>query len=83
LMNLLEEVKKRSSKWIKTQGAVYAKFYWRCGYGAFSANATETDEVVRYIEPQHQHHQTMNFQNEYGASLKKYRVVFDERYVWN
>lgn len=28
LMDLLEEVKKRSSKWIKEKGKAYERFYW-------------------------------------------------------
>ena len=34
-MKLLEELKKRSSKWIKTKGASYSFFYWQDGYGLF------------------------------------------------
>lgn len=71
LMDLLEEVKKRSSKWIKTQGKQYEDFYWQTGYGAFSVNPTEIEVVVRYIEGQHGHHQKINFQDEYRAFLKK------------
>jgi len=35
LMVLLEELKKGSSKWIKTKGNHYTNFYWQAGYGAF------------------------------------------------
>jgi len=83
LMDLLEEVKKRSSKWIKTQGEVYHNFYWQGGYGAFSVNPTEMAVVIKYISNQHEHHQKNSFQNEYRAFLKKYKVDFDERYVWD
>lgn len=83
LMDLLEELKKRSSKWIKTQGAAYVDFYWQNGYGAFSVNPAEVEVVVRYIEHQHEHHQKVSFQDEYRAFLKKYKVEYDERYVWD
>ena len=83
LMNLLEEVKKRSSKWIKTEGEPYQHFYWQEGYGAFSVNPTEMQIVVRYIEGQHEHYQKVSFQDEYRAFLKKYKVEYDERYVWD
>ncbi|RLD43647.1 MAG: transposase, partial [Bacteroidetes bacterium] len=36
LMKLIEELKTHSSKWIKTKGTQYKKFYWQNGYGAFS-----------------------------------------------
>jgi putative transposase len=83
LMDLLEEIKKRSSKWIKTKGEAYANFYWQGGYGAFSVNAAELDVVIRYIERQHEHHEKKSFQDEFRAFLKKYNVEYDERYVWD
>jgi len=82
-MDLMEEIKKRSSKWIKTQGKEYADFYWQNGYGAFSINPTEIEVVVKYIEQQHEHHKTVSFQDEYRAFLKKYAIEYDERYVWD
>jgi len=42
-MKLLEEIKKQSSKWIKTKGQAYSNFYWQDGYGIFSINPTEID----------------------------------------
>ena len=83
LMKLLEEVKKSSSKWIKTKGEAYKNFYWQDGYGAFSVNPAEIAVVVRYIENQAAHHQKRNFQNEFRAFLRKYQVEFDEKYVWD
>ncbi|MBL0356400.1 MAG: IS200/IS605 family transposase [Chitinophagaceae bacterium] len=83
LMDLLEEIKKRSSKWIKTKGEAYKNFYWQNGYGAFAVNPSELAVVIRYIENQHEHHQEKNFQDEYRGFLKKYNVEYDERYVWD
>jgi REP element-mobilizing transposase RayT len=82
-MNLLEELKKQSSKWIKTKGQSYSDFYWQRGYGIFSVNPTETDLVVNYIMNQAEHHQKVTFQDEYRAFLKKYNVEYDEQYVWD
>ncbi len=80
---LLEEIKKRSSKWIKTQGSEFASFYWQDGYGVFSINPTETKVVVQYIENQELHHQKVSFQDEFRAFLKKYNVEYNEQYVWD
>lgn len=81
-MKLLEELKSHSSKWIKTKGAGFHQFYWQDGYGAFSVNPTEVDVVVRYINNQKEHHAKHSFQDEYRAFLKKYKVAYDEKYVW-
>ena len=78
-MKLLEEVKKRSSRWIKTKGAAYENFYWQDEYGAFSVNPAEIKVVVRYIENQAVHHQQRDFQNEFRAFLHKYQLEFDEK----
>ena len=82
-MQLLEEIKKQSSKWIKTKGDAYANFYWQDGYGIFSVNPSETDVVVNYIENQPEHHKKVTFQDEFRAFLRKYKVEYDERYVWD
>ncbi len=82
-MKLLEEIKKQSSKWIKTKGKTYSDFYWQDGYGIFSINPTEIDVVTNYIVNQDEHHRQKTFQDEVRAFLLKYKIDFDERYVWD
>lgn len=81
-MDLLEELKKQSSKWIKNQGSAYSNFYWQDGYGIFSVNPTQVNAVEEYIENQEEHHKSVSFQDELRAFLKKYKVEYDERYIW-
>ena len=83
LIKLMEEVKSHSSKWIKTKGLEFQNFYWQDGYGAFSVNPSQVDAVIDYIERQHEHHQRKTFQDEFTAFLKKYKVDYDDRYVWD
>ena len=83
LMKLLEEVKSHSSKWIKTKGESFKNFYWQDGYGAFSVNPAQVDIVIKYITNQKKYHSKKNFQDEYRMFLKKYKVEYDERYVWD
>ncbi len=83
LMKLIEELKSDSSKWIKNKGVEYENFYWQNGYGAFSVNPYEIATVITYITNQHEHHRKKTFQEEYRAFLKKYKVEYDERYVWD
>jgi putative transposase len=80
---LLEKLKKESSKWIKTVGKKYINFYWQSGYGIFSVNPTEIDIVTNYIINQKEHHKTKTFQEEFLAFLNKYKIEYDERYVWD
>ncbi len=83
LMKLIEELKTHSSKWIKTKGRSYQKFYWQNGYGAFSVNPQKTDIVKNYILTQEEHHKKKTFQEEYRLFLEEYGIDYDERYVWD
>ena len=82
-MKLLEEVKKQSSKWIKTKGSAYSDFYWQNGYGIFSVNPKEIDVVINYIKSQHEHHRKKSFKDEFIAFLNNYHIEYDERYIWD
>ena len=84
-MKLVEEVKKSSSKWIKTQGEQYENFYWQNGYGIFSVNPKKIDIVERYIRNQKAHHERKSntFKKEYVSYLNAYQIEYDERYVWD
>jgi REP element-mobilizing transposase RayT len=83
LSKIVEQVKKGSSKWIKTQGTRYANFHWQAGYGAFSVSRSNVPRVKSYIFNQEEHHRTRGFQDELPAFLRRHRVEFDERYVWD
>jgi putative transposase len=83
IANLLQDVKKGSSKWIKTKGREFSGFAWQKGYGAFSIGASNIETLTHYIRNQKQHHQNTSFKNEYRILLKKYDIEFDERYVWD
>jgi len=80
---LVEELKKSSSKWLKSLGHEFSDFFWQDGYGIFSINPTQTGAVREYIKNQETHHQAVSFQDEFRAFLKKYGVEYDERYVWD
>jgi len=83
LRKVIEEVKKGSSKWMKTQGPAFASFHWQNGYGAFSVSQSQVAHVRRYIEQQEHHHRTMSFEDEFRLLLKRFRIEYDERYVWD
>ncbi len=80
---LVEEVKKGSSKWIKTKGVDYQNFYWQNGYAALGIGQTNIESLKRYIANQKEHHRKKTFQQEYIDFLKKYNIEYDERYVWD
>ncbi|UTN04912.1 IS200/IS605 family transposase [Flavobacterium bizetiae] len=82
-MKLVEEIKKQSSKWIKTIDENYIKFYWQDGYGIFSVNPSQLEIVTQYIKNQEEHHKKQTFKEELLAFLTKYHVTYDERFLWD
>ena len=83
ISKLIEELKKGSSKWMKTQGSDLGSFSWQRGYGCFSLSPKDLDKLITYIANQKQHHETKDFKEEFREFLEKYGVEYDERYVWD
>lgn len=80
---LVEKLKTRSSKWLKTKGTAYASFHWQNGYGVFSIGRSQQEALKRYIAGQAEHHKKVSFQDEFRLLLRKYGVEYDEHYVWD
>jgi putative transposase len=83
LMKVVEEVKRSSSKWVKTLSPKLSNFYWQDGYGAFTVGYSQIQIIENYITNQLEHHTRKTFQDEYRALLVENNVPFDERYVWD
>ena len=83
MSKFIEEIKVESSKWAKTGPMRQRKFAWQSGYGAFSVSPPYLDKLIAYIDNQEVHHQKVTFQEEYRRFLKKYRIPYDEQYVWD
>ena len=83
LAHIVEEVKRSSSKWIKTKGDRYRSFAWQAGYGAFSIGQSGLDALRSYIATQREHHKKKDFKAEFRALLRKYNIEYDETYVWD
>jgi REP element-mobilizing transposase RayT len=81
LSKIVEEIKKESSKWAKTH--IHPEFYWQSGYGAFSVSPSLVEKVRDYIANQAVHHHQMTFQEELRTLLRKHKIEWDERYVWD
>jgi putative transposase len=83
LSHLMEEVKKSSSKWIKTKGPVLRTFGWQDGYGAFTIGQSQVEALQQYIARQKERHKKQSLEEELVMLLKRYRVPYDERYIWS
>lgn len=84
LARVVEEVKKQSSKWIKTIEGGPAQFRWQIGYGAFSVSSSKVDVVKRYIENQREHHGYQTYQEEIEQYVKEYDIIeYNSNYFWD
>jgi putative transposase len=83
LPTLVGDIKRSSSKWLKTKGGMLNKFQWQDGYSAFSVGHTQVNDVSKYIAGQKEHHKTKLFEAEMRGFYRKYDIVYDERYVWD
>jgi len=83
LSDLVREVKKSSTKFIREQRLVRGRFQWQEGFGAFSYSRSSLDSVIRYIRNQEIHHRKATFETEYLTMLRKFDVAFEEKYVFD
>jgi putative transposase len=82
LADVLRDVKAGSSKWIHDTFPESSGFRWQTGYGAFVVSHSLLDVVREYIRNQEEHHRSRTFQEEYILFLRRHRIDYDERYVW-
>lgn len=83
LMKLVQEIKAHSSKWMKTKGDKYEDFFWQDGYGAFSVSPNNIFTVSNYIKNQREHHKEMDFKTEVLNYYEKYKMEYNEKYLWD
>lgn len=82
LSQVVEAVKRNSSRWLKSVDPHYRTFAWQNGYGAFSVSQSLVDKKLEYIGRQAEHHKKMSFAEEYRKFLQLYHVQYDEAYVF-
>ena len=80
--HLVEEIKRNSSRWIKTLGQEYECFAWQGGYAVFSVSESLINKTIEYVINQKEHHKKLSFNEEYIQFLKLYNIDYDERYVF-
>ena len=83
IKDFVRELKRESSKWVKTKAEECQRFYWQNGYGAFSVSPSHVKDLRRYIEGQQEHHREESFQDEFRRILRKYGLGWDEEQVWD
>ena len=79
---LMKTVKAKSSKYINDHKLTAERFEWQEGYGVFSYSQSQVDTVYQYIQNQEVHHKKKTFREEYLGFLKKFKVEYDDQYIF-
>lgn len=83
LSDFVRDVKSDSSLFINEKKFLRYKFHWQKGYGAFSYSQSQKDSVIKYINNQEQHHKKKSFRDEYLDFLNRFKIEFNEKYLFD
>jgi|SRR6267378_3285085 len=78
----VKELKRVSNLWLKEQFHL-SGFEWQAGYADFSVSESSLEQVKRYIMSQEEDHKKRSFQDEVRELLRRHRMEWDERYIWD
>ena len=81
--DVVQTVKTGSSRWLKSQADHLRDFHWQSGYGVFSVSESQSSSVKNYVEEQRKRHRKLGFQDELRSLLKKHKIDYDEKYLWD
>jgi len=83
LSDFVRAIKSNSSGWIHKRPEFHPAFAWQTGYAAFTVSESQAPTVSAYIQGQEEHHRRQPFQPELLELLRKNRIEFDERFLWD
>ena len=78
----IQLVKTNSSRWMHNTRGI-SEFGWQVGYAAFTVSASGHARVQAYVENQAKHHREFSFQDELVALLKKHKIEYDPRFIFD
>ncbi|HEY0031476.1 MAG TPA: IS200/IS605 family transposase [Bacteroidia bacterium] len=82
LSDLVRDVKAGSSKFINDNNWLNNRFEWQNGFGAFSYNHSQVENVRAYINNQEAHHQKIKFKEEFIDHLQQFGVNYHPDYLF-
>ncbi len=81
LASLVKDIKLATISLIKEEGIFPCFDGWQDGYGGFSVSEKEKSGLIQYIENQEEHHQEIDFLDEYKGILIENGIEFDPKYL--
>lgn len=83
LSDLIREIKKSSTHFIREKQFCRFLFSWQAGFGAFTCSKSQISTVASYIENQEAHHSIKSFRAEYISFLTKYEIDYKEEFLFD
>jgi putative transposase len=83
ISDFVKEIKVASNQFINDKKWLIGKFSWQEGYGVFSYSHSQVDAVVKYVLNQEEHHRAKSFKIEYSEFLEKFKIPFEEKYLFD
>ncbi|GAA4320322.1 IS200/IS605 family transposase [Flaviaesturariibacter amylovorans] len=77
---LMQHLKRDTSRWINEHRLARERFAWQTGYGGFVVEPARIDLVIRYIRNQEQHHRRQTMREEIRELLHQEGIPWDERF---
>ncbi len=83
IATITQKIKSNSSKWVNDNKLIGDKFSWQSGYGAFSISESQIYKVRNYVATQEEHHKNRDFKEELILLLKKHKIEYEEKYLFD
>jgi len=74
MSQLVADVKVATASWINQANHIDGNFQWQDGYGAFSCQHSQLEDIKNYTQNQKEYHQKKSFKEEYLAILQKLEI---------
>ncbi len=81
ISEIVRDLKKYSTLFLRQVDPHYYCFSWQRGYGAFSVSPNALDATLQYIEKQEEHHKIKTYRDEFMAILDEYQIPYDSKYL--
>jgi putative transposase len=78
----VHDIKHGSSLFINQNQLVKGRFSWQEGYGGFTYNRPQIDNVFSYIQNQESSHSNKTFSEEYVKMLEEFEINYDSKYLF-
>ncbi len=83
ISKLMQVVKSSSSRFVNENYVTYGRFEWQDGFGAFSYNHSQKENVFNYVKNQKSHHNTTTFLDEYKLLLDEFEIPYEHCYLFD